>query len=359
MIFGEKYTLLTPKPNATISEKIDDLFGKLQSLDADMKRENRVRVFGRLYFSDILNQLPLFKESALCESLEQAPFSYIEQAPLDGSRLSLIVAYASGVQIARLEDNAWEIVSQVGKAYFHSIRLSGKEVTNLTSKHQTEEQFRRHKRFLNERGLNLRDNCIRTWIYVRDIDYHYAGVVAGRNNIFREEGLKADDHFIASTGIGGYGSNSTTAVCVDFLSIDAPSKIKYLHATEWLNPTHEYGVAFERGTAVTLQNTKTLFISGTASIDKFGNCVHRGNVIKQTERLFQNIDHLLKDGESSLADIRVLIVYLRDISDYHLVSAYLKEHFPQIPMVITEARVCRPEWLIEVECIASRRVINC
>lgn len=358
MIFGEKYILLTPTQGVTLSEKINDLFGKLQSLDAEMKRDMRARVFGRLYFSDILNQQPQFKNSALCESLEQTPFSFIEQPPLDGSRLALIVAYAPGVRTARLTENAWEIVSPVGKAYFQSIRLSGEEVTNLTSKHQTEEQFRMHKRFLNERGLNLRDHCIRTWIYVRDIDYHYAGVVAGRNNIFREEGLKAEDHFIASTGIGGYGTNSTTAVCVDFLSTDVPAEIKYLHATEWLNPTHEYGVAFERGTAVTLQGVETLFISGTASIDKFGNCVHRGDVVKQAGRLFQNIDHLLKDGGSSLADIQVLIVYLRDVSDYPLVSVYLKEHFPQIPMVITEARVCRPEWLIEVECIASRRVIN-
>ncbi len=45
-------------------------------------------------------------------------------------------------------------------------------------------------------------------------------------------------------------------------------------------------------------------------------------------------------------------VYLRDIADFQCVNEYMKRRFPNIPFIIVEARVCRPEWLIEVEGVA-------
>ena len=52
--------------------------------------------------------------------------------------------------------------------------------------------------------MTIRDNLVRTWIYVADIDVNYDGVVRARNDVFRRYGLTADTHYIASTGIGGY-----------------------------------------------------------------------------------------------------------------------------------------------------------
>ncbi len=48
-----------------------------------------------------------------------------------------------------------------------------------------------------------------------------------------------------------------------------------------------------------------------------------------------------------------MIVYLRDVSDYALVKGYLDSRFPNVPKVVLLAPVCRPHWLIEVECVAS------
>ena len=50
-----------------------------------------------------------------------------------------------------------------------------------------------------------------------------------------------------------------------------------------------------------------------------------------------------------------MIVYLRDPSDYEVVSAMYEEKFPNIPKVMVLAPVCRPSWLIEMECIAVRK----
>ena len=98
-----------------------------------------------------------------------------------------------------------------------------------------------------------------------------------------------------------------------------------------------------------------VFISGTASIDKYGECLYRGDVEAQTDRLFLNIEKLLADGGMRLRDMKYAIVYLRDVADYDVIDWYMKQHYPDLPCLVVEARVCRPEWLIEVETIAVRQ----
>ena len=135
--------------------------------------------------------------------------------------------------------------------------------------------------------------------------------------------------------------------------IDETDK-KYLQALDHINPTHEYGVAFERGTCVTLPGKQQYFISGTASIDQHGNILYHGDIVRQTGRLLENIGALLKDGGATMNDIRHFIIYLRDISDYSTVEHLMNQFYPQTPHLIVEARVCRPGWLIEMECIAEK-----
>jgi len=53
-----------------------------------------------------------------------------------------------------------------------------------------------------------------------------------------------------------------------------------------------------------------------------------------------------------LADMMHLLVYLRDASDFERVRGYLDERCPGLPMVVVQAPVCRPEWLIEIEGVA-------
>ncbi len=113
-------------------------------------------------------------------------------------------------------------------------------------------------------------------------------------------------------------------------------------------------MAFERATRLDTGSARHYYVSGTASIDRHGNVLHLGDVKLQAERLIENIRALLDDGDAKLSDIRYLIVYLRDISDYHAVDTIFRQHFPGTPYIIVHAKVCRPEWLIEAECIAEK-----
>jgi enamine deaminase RidA (YjgF/YER057c/UK114 family) len=130
------------------------------------------------------------------------------------------------------------------------------------------------------------------------------------------------------------------------------AQIQFLHAPFFLNRTNEYGVTFERGTAISYGDRKHIYISGTASIDHQGNVVHPGDVLSQARRTLQNIEALLKEASAALTDIKQAIVYLRDTADYSVVEQFLREQTTLNNYIIVIAPVCRPAWLIEIECIA-------
>ena len=55
-----------------------------------------------------------------------------------------------------------------------------------------------------------------------------------------------------------------------------------------------------------------------------------------------------------MQDVKYFIVYLRDLADAHDVEEILNEQHPDTPHILTLAEVCRPKWLVEMECIAVK-----
>ena len=350
------FQIFKPRKTGRLDIQIAELELQLMEWMVANEVEPNALIQTRIYLTDAANQWQDVQESSLFKSLlSQGAVSYVEQPLLSGAKITLQMGFLKDVEL-RKEGSPDCLKVYVGDVMLllQSVRFMSDEVCDMDSEQQTIKAFERHMDTLAALEMNLEEHCHRTWIYVRDIDRHYAGVVAGRNKVFAANGLTKDTHYITSTGIGGFGDNREAAVCVDFLSVKGVGRdaVKYLHALEYLNPTHEYGVAFERGTRLAFPSVNVSFISGTASIDKYGECLHRGDVLTQAGRLFLNIDKLLNDGGASLSDVKVMLVYLRDIADYDHIYQYMTLRFPHIPFLITEARVCRPEWLIEVECVA-------
>lgn len=326
--------------------------GCLEQQTADIKqqldswlRDNRLKAddlrYCKVFLSDILNQYDTLKASPLYrDCLAKRPCTIIEQAPADSSKIALLAE-------AGHNDDGFR---------FQSLRLSDGEAQGVSSYLQTLTLFERYIQSLKGTGMNIRDNLVRTWVYVADIDVNYDGVVRARNDVFRRYGLTTATHYVASTGIGGYSETRHATVAIDFLSLPGvePNQLKYLQALDHLNPTHEYGVAFERGTRLTLPYREIYYISGTASIDKQGQVLYLGDVERQTARLLENIRALLADGGAQMSDIRYFVVYLRDFADRETVGRYLDSHHPGIPYVLLHAKVCRPQWLVEMECIAEK-----
>lgn len=338
----DRYKIITDNGKGLFAERLTSLYDSLKEYLGAEQAENRRLCYTKVLLSDISNQEAELRYSPLMtELIGRAACTVIQQSPTGGAKIGLLVKTSD-------EDDGFIL---------HSLRLTDEEVMNFGSYVQTVMLFEKYIALLKAEGLTLKDHCIRTWLYVRDIDTNYDGVVKARNDIFRQHGLTVDTHFIASTGIGGRALGKNVCVAIDFLTAPGirPEDILYLKAPDHLNPTHEYGVAFERGVRVALPTKYEYLISGTASINHRGEVINVGNVTRQTERLLENIGALLADGGATMSDVRYFIVYLRDLSDVETVDAYMAQAYPDVPRIITYAKVCRPAWLVEMECIAERR----
>jgi 2-iminobutanoate/2-iminopropanoate deaminase len=120
-------------------------------------------------------------------------------------------------------------------------------------------------------------------------------------------------------------------------------------------------VAFSRGMRVELENSVMLFISGTASVDERGESIHPGDIRAQTRRTFENIAALLESEGADWHDIVRTTCYLADFRNYDefndVRNAFFEEQQlnPLPASTCIEARICRPELLVEVEAIAIIR----
>ena len=131
-----------------------------------------------------------------------------------------------------------------------------------------------------------------------------------------------------------------------------------------LNEAYAYAKpsSFSRGMRIELNGLTILLISGTASIDESGKSVHIGDFRAQMRRTLANITGLLESEGCTWHDIVRTTCYLRDIDrDYEAFNeertAFYKEQGldPLPASTGIQAKLCRPELLVEIEAIAMFR----
>ena len=305
-------------------------------------------VFKRYFLSDAANQA----DDIVVADMTDCAKSIIQQAPLDGTKVALWVYLMSNVQTSMTKSGLYE----VRHGDFRHLYNASAHNLAANSEYQMRLLFNEYIMQLAEEGCTLSDNCIRTWLFVNDIDLNYGGVVRARNQVFFTQGLTVHTHFIASTGIGGRQGDPNVLSQMDNYAIAGikPEQIHYLYAPTHLNRTSDYGVSFERGTYIDYADRRHVFISGTASINNKGEILFPKDVENQTRRMWENVEALLKEADCTYDDVNEMIVYLRDVADYELVRSLYEERFPNKPYVIVHAPVCRPGWLVEMECMAVK-----
>ena len=307
-------------------------------------------VFKRYFLSDATNQVPVIQENDACT------VSYIQQPPLDGSKVAVWLYLQKGTEVVPMNNST--VVRHNG--YQHVWTFGLMDSTSATSYMQTWQTLFIYIDILKLFQATLEKNCVRTWFFVRDVDTQYGGLVKSRRECFVEQGLTPETHYIASTGIGGTPSDPKALVQLDSYAMTGfePEQQRYLYGLSHLNRTIEYGVTFERATLMQYGDRNHVYISGTASINNKGEVMHVGNVQQQTLRMWENVETLLNEGGMSYDDVMQIIVYLRDSADYEMVKRMFEQKFPQIPTVFILAPVCRPTWLIEMECMAVKKAKN-
>ena len=106
--------------------------------------------------------------------------SIVQQAPMNGTKIALWAWLQTGVQTQVLPNGLFE--ARHG-AYG---QLLGANQCNraANSEYQTRLIFRDYILQLTEANCTLASNCLRTWIFVQNVDVNYPGLVKARKEVF-------------------------------------------------------------------------------------------------------------------------------------------------------------------------------
>jgi enamine deaminase RidA (YjgF/YER057c/UK114 family) len=371
----EIHLFMEPDEDGCFEHQLERLTAQYHAALESLDLPRHSAVFRRCFLSDAANQVHGVMASALglgVPAAESAAVSCIEQAPMHYRKIALLAYHVRGV-----EPDAKSIleIPEAGR-YARTLALKRPErtllwTTQMTSRRkassgacsvqetrcaseQTRELFSTYRDHLRAQGACLLDNALRTWVFVQNVDMHYAGMVLARREFFAAEGLTPETHYIVATGIEGQNARTQSLITFDALAMLGlePDQIAFVDALDHLNRTDEYGVTFERSARLDHADRSHIYLAGTASIDAEGQIVHAGDVLRQTDRTLENLSALLEAGGGSLDDMAAMILYLRDPSDAERVVAHLDAVSPGLPFVTVRASVCRPAWLVEMEGMA-------
>jgi enamine deaminase RidA (YjgF/YER057c/UK114 family) len=340
------------------------------------KLDEKTQQFTRIYLSDITNEIEIIRKSEIVSLLKTSALSFIEQSPLDGgpSILSYHIksdensftqktltggpgdSHRFSWSPGRNYSMLWSSINAKITEELNLNTLSTNDIVkgyqNPDSEKQTNGILNSMTAMLQKYDMNVRNNLLRTWIYVRDIDNNYGGMVKARRELFEKVGLTKNTRYIASTGIEGKSADHRSLVSIDGLAIKniQEAQIVRIEALQNLSSTISYGVTFERGSRIRFGDRSHIHISGTASIDNKGNILHISDIKNQTHRTIDNIEALLAGQSATIYNMNYLIVYLRNPKHFYLIQDVLAERIPESVLLMpVVAPVCRPGWLVEIE----------
>ena len=205
-------------------------------------------VWMRFHLSDIANQGPIIYDLLK----DNYRYTLVGQGPTNLSHIALEAYWIEENSNSKITK---EISQFSSTCHLQNYTLSyfAKDFTNeVGSCDETNAEFEYVRNYLAKNNSNIYNNLLRTWIYCRDIDNNYAGLVKARRELFTEENLTANTHYIASTGIEALSYPFNRLVTMDnFMLVGhKEEQVIYLKALENLSPTAIYGVTFERATKI-------------------------------------------------------------------------------------------------------------
>ena len=112
---------------------------------------------------------------------------------------------------------------------------------------------------------------------------------------------------------------------------------------------------FAQGTQV----GDTIYVAGQVAQDPDGKLVGPGDMTRQTQQVFANIEAVLAVAGATMDDVTKITAYLTDMGKYGEYNAVRAAVFPKGQMAsatVASPTLVRSEFLVEVEAIA---VVGC
>jgi len=370
--------MITPQGQGTLEEQI------AETLDAIQTTLGRQPVPQHPVAQTVF--LKEAEDQAVCERLFAKHYrhagpitTYVHQPPCNGAALAIELSTIGGpaVRLGRPTPDTL-VVSHHGISMLYCSGVSGSCATgNVYEK--SLDAFRQMQDKLAKAGVSF-DRVVRTWLYLGDItgaegelerymelnraraDF-YEKIRFGRGHILNET---QQEIYPASTGIGMNG----TGIVMSCVAMDTERKDVFIQPIEnpQQTPVYHYEACyspkspkFSRAMVLVADGAATIWISGTASIVD-SKTVHIGDVRRQTEQTIDNIrkliaaDNLARYGiagsGTKLSDVAGLRVYVKRMEDYPICREVCEKHFGNVPILYTNAGVCRSDLLVEIEGIA-------
>lgn len=305
---------------------------------------------------------------------------FVVQPPCEGSGLA-IEAWAISTRTTNVEFHSPNLVTldHDGVRWLYASAGSLHQY-GRTAYEQSTDAFEGMAGVLAEAGASFQD-VVRTWLYQGGITEmegdteRYRELNRARTDFFAHVPFHAmplvarrtgDPIYPASTGIGTLNRGLVTACMavqsnrkdVQILSLENPLQ------TAAFDYPKEYSIKspkFSRATAMRMGSHVTTWVSGTASIVD-ALTVHIGDIEKQTDQTLTNIERLIDaanfehlgwgDAGATLGDLAKLRVYVKRPEDYEKCRAVCERRVGRVPTVYTQADVCRPDLLVEIEGVA-------
>lgn len=192
----ERFFCMTAEPGASFEEELQSLMARYRHLGGGEEDEFLLR----FHVSDPVRQLAPLRRMI---GERNSYVSIVGQPPANGARVALEAWHIGGMLGKRRRAEPGGTVVEALRAHYRLFLAGKREFSAPDSCGQMREEFRWLDRIAALQGGAVPDLIHRTWIYCRDIDNNYRGLVEGRNGCFDRYGLTAESHFIASTGIEG------------------------------------------------------------------------------------------------------------------------------------------------------------
>lgn len=214
---------------------------------------------------------------------------------------------------------------------------------------QTADVFETIDRALSMANMSF-NNVIRTWFYNDDILAWY-----DEFNILRDSHLRSHnihESFVpASTGIGAANNHSKAlvsgvlAICGKNDSYKVQPLVSPLQCSAL-----QYGSSFSRVVEISVPGHSQVFISGTASIDRDGNTVFKGDMNRQVSYTMDVVSAILQSRKLTWHNVVRSLVYISRQEDYKAYRRYCREkNVPDFPVIITNNVICRDDLMFEIE----------
>jgi enamine deaminase RidA (YjgF/YER057c/UK114 family) len=280
------------------------------------------------------------------------PVMWIEGWACDGQIIAGMHIFAvAETRVDTLDLDGVPIGRTYSDGYMRHCLIGDVNPLNLSASttDQSLELFERLECALNNAGMGFAD-VMRTWFCLDDILGWYGGFNLIRNEFYRTRSL-FQDLMPASTGIGGKNPSGAAAVAGAWAMKKTSNHVTVCEVFSPLqNSAVEYGSAFSRAVLTAAPDNRRLLVSGTASIDQSGQSAHQGDMREQVAFTMEVVRQILYSQGFDYSDVTRATAYFKDYGGASILKVWLEgQNFEGIPLLVTEADICRDELLFEIE----------